>query len=380
MSQANQTEMGGAREELASDLSVYELVSLESSDPDLTPTRLDIDARAIDRALASVREEPDDDELDVEDILETVPIEPVSSRSERPFSAASAYSIPTPSEIRRLSTRPGPMDLSSLSPTPVKHVSSLPPPPAKPASSRPPPPPPKAMHVSSLPPPPARRVSSLPPPPAKPASSPPPPPALFVQALPPPPNRPPLTSIDLVFDEAAEPLYVSSSFAPVSVEEPPPWLSEPTLLLHHPAPVSRGRRRGVAWAAGLGLLAAVVVLGVALRSAGAKNAASEPVPAAPEKAVVAAATVAAAPPPSPAASAEARSPAPAIDVTSLPRAPVGTVSLAAAAASHRLIVDGVVAPSGSVIVKCGKHQVRVGSKGRRQIVDVPCGGETVIAQ
>jgi hypothetical protein len=45
-----------------------------------------------------------------------------------------------------------------------------------------------------------------------------------------------------------------------------------------------------------------------------------------------------------------------------------------------LIVDGVVAPSGSVVVRCGKHLVRVGSKGRRQVVNVACGGETIVAQ
>jgi hypothetical protein len=43
-----------------------------------------------------------------------------------------------------------------------------------------------------------------------------------------------------------------------------------------------------------------------------------------------------------------------------------------------LIVDGVLAPSGSAVVKCGKHVVKVGSRGRWQVVDVACGGETVV--
>jgi hypothetical protein len=29
-------------------------------------------------------------------------------------------------------------------------------------------------------------------------------------------------------------------------------------------------------------------------------------------------------------------------------------------------------------VKCGRHQVRVGSAGKAQTVDVPCGGELVV--
>ena len=58
--------------------------------------------------------------------------------------------------------------------------------------------------------------------------------------------------------------------------------------------------------------------------------------------------------------------------------PVGTVSLATTARGHRLFVDGSVVSSGSAVVSCGKHYVKVGSRGRTQPIDVPCGGDVVL--
>jgi hypothetical protein len=297
--------MGSARERLSSvELPSFEMLS-ESSDPDITPTRWDIDARALDRALAS---SPAPEEVELDDILEVAPAKP-----------------------------------------------------------EPPPP----IHARTLPLPPATSSFTLPPPPPLPGF-----PAISALALP-PPNRGTLTSIDLILEEdPPEALYASTSYAPVTVEEPSPWLAESTFVLA-PSARSRGRKAGVAWAIGLGLLAGIVIVGVALRSTGGADVTRLPAP-----------VIATIPPPSPEvatggaglASSSSLSSAPTFDVTSLPRAPVGTVSLAAAASSHRLIVDGVVAPSGSAVVKCGKHMVRVGSKGRRQIVDVACGRDTVVTQ
>jgi serine/threonine-protein kinase len=48
---------------------------------------------------------------------------------------------------------------------------------------------------------------------------------------------------------------------------------------------------------------------------------------------------------------------------------------------HRIYVDGQVAgETGEIIeVRCGRHQARYGSKGRWQIIDVPCGGQYVLS-
>ena len=289
MSQANQTGMGSRSPELAAaGLPSFEMPSVEElTDPDITPTRWDIDARALDRALGGP---PSSEEIELEDILEVARVDSPSTR-----------------------TSSGP-------------VSSLPPLP------------PPRSHV-----PPAPRVM--------------------------------LASIDVVLEEAdSEPASVATSFAPVTVEEPSPWLAESTFGARPPP--DSGRRRGtLAWAIGLGLLAGVVVVGLVLRSGSGKVVAQGPPPSSPEKPTVAVTSLQQ---PSSPPSGGLGSTAPTFDVASLPQAPVGTVSLAASASAHRLIVDGVVAPSGSVVVKCGKHLVKVGSKGRRQVVDVTSGGETIV--
>jgi hypothetical protein len=71
---------------------------------------------------------------------------------------------------------------------------------------------------------------------------------------------------------------------------------------------------------------------------------------------------------------------PSVDVSSLPQAQVGSISLASSATGHRLFVDGSVYASGSAVVSCGRHFVRVGSRGRALTVDVPCGTDVVVAQ
>jgi hypothetical protein len=63
---------------------------------------------------------------------------------------------------------------------------------------------------------------------------------------------------------------------------------------------------------------------------------------------------------------------PTVDVDALPRPSTGTVI---GAPDHRLFIDGHVAPAWKALVKCGGHVVRVGSAGKPQAIDVPCGGE-----
>jgi hypothetical protein len=70
---------------------------------------------------------------------------------------------------------------------------------------------------------------------------------------------------------------------------------------------------------------------------------------------------------------------PSVDVSSLPQAQVGSISLASSATGHRLFVDNSVYASGSAVVSCGRHFVRVGSRGRAMTVDVPCGTDVVVA-
>lgn len=51
-------------------------------------------------------------------------------------------------------------------------------------------------------------------------------------------------------------------------------------------------------------------------------------------------------------------------------------------AGHRIFVDGKLAGSSGkpVVVACGSHQVRLGSAGRLQTLDVPCGGDVTLAR
>ncbi len=84
---------------------------------------------------------------------------------------------------------------------------------------------------------------------------------------------------------------------------------------------------------------------------------------------------AAAPVPAPAPSSSAAPPDPTL------AAGMGRLAFAPARQWHRVWVDGVVLGESSptpLVVKCGKRNVRVGSQGSGQTVDVPCGGEALV--
>ena len=64
-----------------------------------------------------------------------------------------------------------------------------------------------------------------------------------------------------------------------------------------------------------------------------------------------------------------------------PASTLGDIETPAAARSHRVFVDGHYAAARAGVtlsVKCGKHTVRIGSQGREQTVDVPCGGSVSV--
>jgi hypothetical protein len=57
---------------------------------------------------------------------------------------------------------------------------------------------------------------------------------------------------------------------------------------------------------------------------------------------------------------------------------VGTLRVDPQAEGHRVWVDGIVLTAEAALVRCGEHQVRVGSAGRTRTIDVPCGGEITV--
>jgi hypothetical protein len=67
---------------------------------------------------------------------------------------------------------------------------------------------------------------------------------------------------------------------------------------------------------------------------------------------------------------------PTVDVASLPRPPIGTII---GAPKHRLWIDGHLVSGWKRTVKCGTHEVQVGSQGEERTVNVPCGGEINVA-
>jgi hypothetical protein len=142
------------------------------------------------------------------------------------------------------------------------------------------------------------------------------------------------------------------------------------------------------------LAAAVLVAGVAVGVAVPRLSANAPrreeaplptaastaqTPPAPEPEGTAAAQApepsAAAPAPEPAAEPPAEPP----EETAAPPDPippnVGELQMPPSAAGHRIFVDGRTVSEGTdpVRVPCGAHAVRIGSAGRLQQIDVPCG-------
>jgi hypothetical protein len=80
---------------------------------------------------------------------------------------------------------------------------------------------------------------------------------------------------------------------------------------------------------------------------------------------------------------EAPTPAPAVPITPTAAAvpeipPTGTLRLERPALPGRVWLDGKKLTSPSVLIRCGTHQIKVGTRGRTRSVQVPCDGELVI--
>jgi serine/threonine-protein kinase len=56
---------------------------------------------------------------------------------------------------------------------------------------------------------------------------------------------------------------------------------------------------------------------------------------------------------------------------------MGIIRTTGAAPGRRIFVDDKVVGQtpDSATIKCGPHQIKVGSSGKAQTIDVPCGGE-----
>ena len=247
----------------------------------------------------------------------------------------------------------------------------------KKAQSEPPPGPviePQPISVISLVPDPDPE-EPLPPP----LPSPPPPPKLQPVVAPAPP---PVAAAPLAPEPPATPVAIAIDFSP-----------DPDSGRRVPARRKASRRaRGllivtiVTWiAAACVFAAAIFVRTRAHASSAAQTPATSPAPTTP-----AAPTT----PPPPAlttapvaslavASATSAPPPPAPTVTSQPSArPAaagdrGRIVFPAWAKEHRVYVDRHVAGDGSkpLEIACGRHAVRIGSHGKTQSVDVPCGGD-----
>ena len=137
------------------------------------------------------------------------------------------------------------------------------------------------------------------------------------------------------------------------------------------------------WLALVASIAAALLVGVAIAASGGGTT-SAPAPSAAPPSRKARAFVQ--PPPRERAAVRGRSERAAPVETVAPVAPIaptappaddtGTLDTPPAMWNHRIFIDGVARGVGgdSIRVHCGKHAIKLGSAGRVQSVDVPCGG------
>jgi hypothetical protein len=71
---------------------------------------------------------------------------------------------------------------------------------------------------------------------------------------------------------------------------------------------------------------------------------------------------------------------PPADTTATDTAQTGTLDLQRPAVAGHVWLDGQKLAAGSATVPCGKHQIKVGARGRAHTIDVPCGGEVRVSR
>jgi eukaryotic-like serine/threonine-protein kinase len=197
------------------------------------------------------------------------------------------------------------------------------------------------------------------------------------QALPKPPPPPPVrpTVVELALDDVV----------PLEVEpERDSVLATSHLALEIPGPVPAVRTPSRTIAGMVTLAAAVLAAGIAIplvMPRATADAARRTTPA-PEPEPTAAAIAPPAPAPAAEPSAERSEESPS-EESAPEEAPardpvppnVGELQMPASADGHRIFVDGRTVSEGTdpVRIHCGPHEIRIGSAGRLQNVNVPCG-------
>jgi hypothetical protein len=61
-----------------------------------------------------------------------------------------------------------------------------------------------------------------------------------------------------------------------------------------------------------------------------------------------------------------------------PASTVGTLRLDPSVEAQRVFVDGVALSASAALLRCGPHDVAMGSIGHTRTIDVPCGGEVTV--
>jgi hypothetical protein len=61
-----------------------------------------------------------------------------------------------------------------------------------------------------------------------------------------------------------------------------------------------------------------------------------------------------------------------------PAATTGTLRIDPTAEGQRVFVDGVALSATAALLRCGPHDVAIGSAGRTRTIEVPCGGEVTV--
>ena len=301
--------------------------------------------------------------------------------------APPAFDLDEPLSAEMISVAPDPPSV----PPPAVSPPPPPPVPAVAAHTAAPPAAPPTPPPARTPTPPAPAIASSPAPALAPTTAPLP----FAPVAPPQPALPPATPAASEPPVAIAPAQPVSTPVTLELAVPP----EPPLPVVPISTRARRKRPIAAVVIGvLGLAAAIVVVAGGLVMLRAKKTQAAPTPTQ---------TIAIAPTPTPTqtqaptptptqaptqtqtpATETAAASATATTTTTTTATPTattttgttsstrGTLNLPAAAAGHRVFVDGHVVSdgAGSVEIACGHHNVRIGSHGRTQSIDVPCGG------